>query len=84
MRRLGSVRRGLTAMLTAVSVAVLATAVAAKDVSRENTLIFENISERVTTPENYNPFLPSTLLHAGLQQVGFESLFYYNYETTKI
>ena len=84
MRRLGSVRRGLTAMLTAVSVAVLATAVAAKDVSRENTLIFENISERVTTPENYNPFLPSTLLHAGLQQVGFESLFYYNYETTKL
>ncbi len=84
MRRLGSVRRSLTAMLTAVSVAVLATAVAAKDVSRENTLIFENISERVTTPENYNPFLPSTLLHAGLQQVGFESLFYYNYETTKL
>lgn len=55
--------------------------VAAQGVEREDQLIFENISQRVTTPENYNPYLPSTLQHAGLQQVGFESLFYYNYET---
>lgn len=56
----------------------------AKDVPREKTLIIENISERVTTPENYNPFLPGTLLHAGLHQVGYEALFYYNYETAKL
>lgn len=53
----------------------------AQSVAREDQLVFENISERVTTPENYNPYLPSTLQHAGLQQVGEESLFYYNYET---
>ena len=54
------------------------------DVPRERTLIFENISQRVTTPDNYNPLLNGSLKHAGLQQVGFESLFYYNYETGEI
>lgn len=54
------------------------------ELSREQTLVFENISERVTSPENYNPYIPSTLLHAGLQQIGFESLFYYNYETGEL
>lgn len=66
------------------ALALFTLTLAQKEVPRERTLIFENISERVTSPQNYNPFLPSTLLHAGLQQVGFESLFYYNYETGEL
>lgn len=61
-----------------------APSVGLSNVPREKTLVFENISERVTSPENYNPYIPSTLLHAGLQQIGFESLFYYNYETGEL
>ena len=76
-------RHGALGLLTAVLLGCAAPAIAA-DVPREDQLIFENISERVTTPENYNPYLPSTLQHAGLQQVGEESLFYYNYETGKM
>ena len=45
----------------------IVTTLAQDEVPRNRTLIFENISERVTSPENYNPYLPSTLLHAGLQ-----------------
>lgn len=75
--------RRLGALGAILAVAMLGTAATsfAQDVAREDQLIFENISERVTTPENYNPYLPSTLQHAGLQQVGEELLFYYNYET---
>ena len=51
------------------------------EVPREKTLVIENISVRNTTPENFNPLARGTLKHAGLQQVGYESLFYYNYET---
>lgn len=70
-----------TALLASASVIALTNIALAQSAEREDQLIFENISERVTTPENYNPYLPGTLKHAGLQQVGFESLFYYNYET---
>ena len=79
--RLATRRFGALGMMLAIALASTATTSFAQSVAREDQLIFENISERVTTPENYNPFLPSTLLHAGLQQVGLESLFYYNYET---
>ena len=51
------------------------------EVPREKTLVIENISVRITTPDNYNPLARGVLRHAGLQQVGYESLFYYNYET---
>ena len=74
-------RSGALALIFSAAMASAATAAFAQTVAREDQLIFENISERVTTPENYNPYLPSTLQHAGLQQVGEESLFYYNYET---
>jgi len=74
-------RYGALGVLLVAAMTSTASTTVAQDVAREDQLIFENISERVTTPENYNPFLPSTLQHAGLQQVGFESLFYYNYET---
>lgn len=77
-----SIRRTLLFVLMMFVLLLMTVFSSAQDgVPRERTLIFENISERVTSPENYNPFLPSTLLHAGLQQVGLESLFYYNYET---
>lgn len=79
--RLTTRRFGALGMMLAIAMTGTATTSFAQSVAREDQLIFENISERVTTPENYNPFLPSTLLHAGLQQVGLESLFYYNYET---
>lgn len=74
-------RHRAAGLLVSVALGGLALPALAQTVAREDQLIFENISERVTTPENYNPFLPSTLLHAGLQQVGLEALFYYNYET---
>lgn len=74
-------RARAAAFFASVAVSALAAPAIADSVPREDQLIFENISERVTTPENYNPYLPGTLKHAGLQQVGFESLFYYNYET---
>ena len=74
-------RARAAAVFASVAVSALAAPAIADSVPREDQLIFENISERVTTPENYNPYLPGTLKHAGLQQVGFESLFYYNYET---
>ena len=74
-------RYGALGVLLVAAMTSTASTTLAQQVAREDQLIFENISERVTTPENYNPFLPSTLQHAGLQQVGFESLFYYNYET---
>lgn len=77
-------RHGALGMLLAVALMGTAASSFAADVAREDQLVFENISERVTTPENYNPYLPSTLQHAGLQQVGEESLFYYNYETGKM
>lgn len=80
-------RRRFFALLTIISLLLVLTAFAVnaqEDVPRENTLVFENISQRVTTPENYNPLLNGTLKHAGLQQIGFESLFYYNYETGEI
>jgi peptide/nickel transport system substrate-binding protein len=79
--RLSTRRHGALGVLFAVAMASTATNSLAQSAAREDTLVIENISERVTTPENYNPFLPSTLQHAGLQQVGQESLFYYNYET---
>ncbi len=77
-------RHGALGMLLVAAMTSFAATSFAQQVAREDQLIFENISERVTTPDNYNPFLPSTLQHAGLQQVGFESLFYYNYETGKM
>ena len=54
------------------------------EVPREKTLVIENISIRNTTPDNFNPLSTGTLRHAGLQQVGYESLFYYNYETGEL
>ena len=53
-------------------------------VARDKTLVIENISIRNTTPENFNPLATGTLRHAGLQQVGYESLFYYNYENGEL
>ena len=54
------------------------------EVSRDKTLVIENISIRNTTPDNFNPLARGVLRHAGLQQVGYESLFYYNYETGEL
>ena len=71
----------ITACLFALTASVTT---AQMEVSRDKTLVIENISVRVTTPENYNPLARGTLRHAGLQQVGYESLFYYNYETGEI
>lgn len=73
--------RNTATAIAALALAFTATSALAQDAAREDQLVFENISQRVTTPQNYNPYLPSTLQHAGLQQVGQESLFYYNYET---
>ncbi len=68
----------LFGMLAPVSMAQL------DEVPRDRTLVIENISVRNTTPENFNPLSRGTLRHAGLQQVGYESLFYYNYETGEL
>ena len=65
-------------MLVSVSTAQV------NEVSRDKTLVIENISIRNTTPDNFNPLAPGVLRHAGLQQVGYESLFYYNYETGEL
>lgn len=79
-----SICRSSSTALAALSLGFIATSALPQEAAREDQLIFENISQRVTTPENYNPYLPSTLQHAGLQQVGQESLFYYNYETGEL
>src|SRR5690606_10616051 len=55
-----------------------------QNLSRAETLVLDSTLERIATPENYNPFLPSTTLQAGLHQVGFESLFYLNLETGEL
>ena len=86
MRRLVSGRFLLTlvaiclvlGMIVPVSMAQLA------EVPREKTLVIENISVRNPAPENYNPLANGSLGHAGMNQVGFESLFYYNYETGEL
>lgn len=56
----------------------------AQSVPRTETLVLDSTLERIATPSNYNPFLPSTSLQAGLHQVGFESLFYLNLETGEL
>jgi peptide/nickel transport system substrate-binding protein len=56
-------RFGALGVLIAVAMTSTAATSYAQSVAREDQLVFENISERVTTPENYNPFLPSTLQH---------------------
>lgn len=56
----------------------------AQDVPRNETLILDSTLERIATPENYNPFLPTTTLQGGLHQVAFESLFYLNLETGEL
>lgn len=78
-------RRGILA-LGVSTIALLAwnAPTLAQDVPREQTLILDSTLERIATPENYNPFLPSTSLQAGLHQVGFESLFYLNLETGEL
>ena len=54
------------------------------EVPRDKTLVIENISVRNPAPENYNPLANGSLGHAGMNQVGFEALFYYNYETGEL
>lgn len=55
-----------------------------QSVDRADTLVLDSTLERISAPENYNPFLPSANLQGGLQQVGFESLFYLNLETGQL
>ena len=56
----------------------------AQSVPRKDTLILDSSLQRIDTPQNYNPFLPSTTLPGGLHQVGYESLFYLNLETGEL
>jgi peptide/nickel transport system substrate-binding protein len=55
-----------------------------RQVSREKTLIFENIEGRIPMPNNQNPYVNGQYLDWGLWQANQESLFYYNYETAEI
>lgn len=82
------IRRALTAGMlvtgmSAGSLSNMASAIA-QEPTRAETLIMDSSLERIATPENYNPFLPSTSLQGGLHQVGFESLFYLNLETGEL
>ena len=73
-----------TGVFSAFAILSLSAAAVAQAPSRAETLILDSSLERIATPENYNPFLPSTSLQGGLHQVGFESLFYLNLETGEL
>jgi peptide/nickel transport system substrate-binding protein len=79
-RRLAATALGIGMLLSGIA----SSTVYAQDVSRAETLIFDSTLERIATPENYNPFLPSTTLQGGLHQLGFESLFYLNLESGEL
>ncbi len=57
---------------------------AIKDVSREKTLIFENIEGRVPDPSNQNPYSNGQYADWGLWQANQECLFYMNFETQEL
>src|SRR5690349_8835186 len=81
-------RRSFTQLLSGaalgLALALSPVAAQAQDVPRSETLILDSTLERIATPENYNPFLPTTTLQGGLHQVAFESLFYLNLETGEL
>lgn len=54
------------------------------EVSREETVIFENIEGRVPIPDNMNPYVSGQYLDWGMWQATQEALFYYNYETGEL
>jgi peptide/nickel transport system substrate-binding protein len=72
------------ASVMAVAISLGMSSAYGQNLSRAETLVLDSTLERIATPENYNPFLPSTTLQAGLHQVGFESLFYLNLETGEL
>ena len=90
MVRMGARTRrfGFAQLLSGVAVGFLLAMAPAtaqsQDVPRTETLILDSTLERIATPENYNPFLPTTTLQGGLHQVAFESLFYLNLETGEL
>ena len=67
---------------TAFAVA-LTGAVAAQDVPREDTVIFD-IDRTIRDPENFNPFTPGVKRQHGAHQTMWEPLFILNYESGEI
>ena len=90
MVRMGARTRrvGFAQLLSGVAVGFLLAMAPAtaqsQDVPRTETLILDSTLERIATPENYNPFLPTTTLQGGLHQVAFESLFFIKLETGEL
>ena len=74
----------LSGIALGLALALAPVAAPAQEVPRNETLIMDSTLERIATPENYNPFLPTTTLQGGLHQVAFESLFYLNLETGEL
>ncbi len=83
-RRHGRLLLALMAVLASNAISGGVSPTLAEGVARKDTLILDATLQRIATPQNYNPFLPTTTLQGGLHQVGYESLFYLNLETGKL
>jgi len=82
--RRNRIAQGLSGAALAAVLGFMPLGAQAQDVPRSETLVLDSTLERIATPENYNPFLPTTTLQGGLHQVAFESLFYLNLETGEL
>ncbi|MDJ1007711.1 MAG: ABC transporter substrate-binding protein [Paracoccaceae bacterium] len=77
--------RSLSNLVTvsAIALAASAGAIAAQDVAREDTVIFD-LDRTIKDPENFNWFTPGTKRMHGAHQVMWEPLFILNYGTGEL
>ena len=71
------------ASAVALGLAALPTPLAAQDVPREETVVFD-LDRTIKDPDNFNPFTPGTKREHGAHQTMWEPLFILNYQTGEL